>query len=193
MSKVVIGKGKTFGKNGKTGKWTKEQDNESTLSFQNYDSRRLLMFLYQVLHKEKETSYLTLCMANFGWMATSLMESERQLGAPPVPVAFTNEFFLFLTEWSSFFLLRTCFFFSFLFILPSTLYRFWFFHEQRFFHKRRASTCEFCELRDVNKIHEYRASTWAVAAKISPRDSPRFKIMTPSWFINFYLKIRFSK
>ena len=105
MSKVVIGKGKTFGKNGKTGKWTKEQDNESTLSFQNYDSRRLLMFLYQALHKEKETSYLTLCMTNFGLMATSLMESERQLGAPPVPVAFTNEFFLFLTEWSFFFFL----------------------------------------------------------------------------------------
>ena len=57
--------------NGQTGKWTKEQDNESTLSFQNYDSRRLLMFLYQALHKEKETSYLTLCMANFGLMATS--------------------------------------------------------------------------------------------------------------------------
>ena len=113
--------------NGQTGKWTKEQDNESTLSFQNYDSRRLLMFLYQALHKEKETSYLTLCMTNFGLMATSLMESERQLGAPPVPVAFTNEFFLFLTEWSSFFLLRTCFFFfSFFFILPSTLYRFLF-------------------------------------------------------------------
>ena len=111
MSKVVIGKGKTFGKNGKTGKWTKEQDNESTLSFQNYDSRRLLMFLYQALHKEKETSYLTLCMANFGLMATSLMESERQRGALPVPVAFTIEFVLFLTEWSSFFLLRTCFFF----------------------------------------------------------------------------------
>ena len=29
------------------------------------------MFLYQALHKEKETSYLTLCMANFGLMATS--------------------------------------------------------------------------------------------------------------------------
>ena len=71
------------------------------------------MFLYQALHKEKETSYLTLCMANFGLMATSLMESERQLGAPPVPVAFTNEFFLFLTDRSSFFLLRTCFFFFF--------------------------------------------------------------------------------
>ena len=150
------------------------------------------MFLYQAFLKEKETSYLTLCMTNFGLMATSLMESERQLGAPPVPVAFTNEFFslldrmvLFLSSSDLFF------FFSFFFILPSTLYRFLFFHEQRFFHKRRASTCEFCELRDVNKIHEYRASTWAVAAKMSPRDSPRFK--TPSWFINFYLKIRFSK
>ena len=33
------------------------------------------MFLYQALHKEKETSYLTLCMTNFGLMATSLMAS----------------------------------------------------------------------------------------------------------------------
>ena len=38
---------KTCSKNGKTGKCAEEQDNESTYSFQNYDSRRLLMFLYQ--------------------------------------------------------------------------------------------------------------------------------------------------
>ena len=158
MSKVVIGKGKTFGKNGKTGKWTKEQDNESTLSFQNYDSRRLLMFLYQALHKEKETSYLTLCMTNFGLMATSLMESERQLGAPPVPVAFTNEFFLFLTEWSSFFLLRTCFFFfSFFFNFTKYSLPLLIFPMSKDFSI--SEECEFCELRDVNKIHEYRAST----------------------------------
>ena len=37
----------TCSKNGKTGKCAEEQDNESTYSFQNYDSRRLLMFLYQ--------------------------------------------------------------------------------------------------------------------------------------------------
>ena len=34
------------------------------------------MFLYQgwYLHKEKETSFLTSCMANFGLTATSLFE-----------------------------------------------------------------------------------------------------------------------
>ena len=47
MSKVTKGKEKTCSKNGKTGKCAEEQNNESTYSFQNYDSRRLLMFLYQ--------------------------------------------------------------------------------------------------------------------------------------------------
>ena len=52
-SKVAKGKGKIRGKNGKTAKGAEEQDNESTYSFQNYDLRRLLMFLYQgwYLHK----------------------------------------------------------------------------------------------------------------------------------------------
>ena len=44
MSKVAKGKGKTRCKNGKSGKYTEEQDNESTDSFQNNDSRRLLRF-----------------------------------------------------------------------------------------------------------------------------------------------------
>ena len=38
-SKVVKGKGKTRGKDGKTGKGAEEQDNESTYCFQNYDSK----------------------------------------------------------------------------------------------------------------------------------------------------------
>ena len=61
---------------GKTGRCAGEQDNESTNSFQNYDSRRLLMLLYQgwYLHKEKETSFLTSCLANFCLTATSLFE-----------------------------------------------------------------------------------------------------------------------
>ena len=42
-----------------TGNRAEEQDNESTYSFQNYDSRRLLMFLCQgwYSHKEKETFF----------------------------------------------------------------------------------------------------------------------------------------
>ena len=62
---------------GKTGKCAEEQDSELTDSFQNYDSRQLLMFLYQgqYLHKEKETSFLTLCnMAKTGLTTTSLFE-----------------------------------------------------------------------------------------------------------------------
>ena len=57
--------------NGKTGRCAREQDNESTYSFQ-----RLLMLLYQgwYLHKEKETSFLTSCLANFCLTATSLFE-----------------------------------------------------------------------------------------------------------------------
>ena len=54
------------------------------------------MFLYQgwYLHREKDNSFLTLCIANFGLTATYL------------PVAFTKEVvFLFLTDWYSFFLL----------------------------------------------------------------------------------------
>ena len=62
MSKVAKGKGKTRCKNGKSGKYTEEQDNESTDSFQNNDSMRLLRFLYQgwYLHKEKETSFFSI-------------------------------------------------------------------------------------------------------------------------------------
>ena len=43
----------------KTGNRAEEQDYESTYSFQNYDSRRLLMFLCQgwYSHKEKETLF----------------------------------------------------------------------------------------------------------------------------------------
>ena len=61
MSKVAKGKRKTRGKDGKG---AEEQDNESTYSFQSYDSKRLFMFLYQgwYLHKEKEILFLTACL-----------------------------------------------------------------------------------------------------------------------------------
>ena len=74
--KVAKGKGKTRGKDGKTGKGAEEQDNESTYSFQSYDSKRLFMFLYQgwYLHEEKEISFLTACLANFSSTGTSLIE-----------------------------------------------------------------------------------------------------------------------
>ena len=69
FGKVARGKGKTRGKDGKTGKCAEEQDNELTDSCQNY-------VLYQgwSLYTWKETSYFTLCMANFGFTVTSLIE-----------------------------------------------------------------------------------------------------------------------
>ena len=47
IGRVAKDKGKTHGKNGKTRKCAEKQDNKSTDSFQNYNSRQLLMFLYQ--------------------------------------------------------------------------------------------------------------------------------------------------
>ena len=51
----------------KTAKCAVGQHNESAENFQNYDSRRPLTFLYGgwYLHREKQTSFLTLCKANF--------------------------------------------------------------------------------------------------------------------------------
>ena len=46
MSKVPKGEEKTRGKNGKTENCAEEQNNESTNSFQNCDSRLVLIFLY---------------------------------------------------------------------------------------------------------------------------------------------------
>ena len=137
------------GKNGKTGKCAEEQDSELTDSFQNYDSRQLLMFLYQgqYLHKEKETSFLTLCnMAKTGLTTTSLFEIWTSTWSYVSTNRYHKAIFLSLTEWYSFFLLWACFF-SFSFTKD-----FWFFHEQRFFLEKRASKCEFRKVRDVNKI-----------------------------------------
>ena len=55
LSEVPKGEEKTHGKNGKTVKCAEVQDNESTYSFQNCDSRQVLMFLYQgwYLNKRK--------------------------------------------------------------------------------------------------------------------------------------------
>ena len=75
------------------------------------------MFLYQgwYLHKEKETSFLTSCMAHFGLTVTSLVKSRHQHEAPLVQVVFTKEFFLYLTEWYPFFLSLGLFFIIFFF------------------------------------------------------------------------------
>ena len=139
--------------------------------------------------KQKKTSFLTSCMANFGLTATSLF---FVLCSPARSSASTSRFhkliqFLFLTEW--------CFLSSLgLFLFFFSFFTTDFLSLSIFSNEQIDSTSEFCKVRDVNKIwkkHENRAQTWTVAARDSPRCAS--EIMTPSWFINFYLKIRFSK
>ena len=69
-----------------------------------------------------------------------------------------------------------------------TFFCFWFFHEQRFFQKERASTSEYCQLRNRKTCPKM-----CSCCENSPGSSPRCEIMTRSWVISFYLKIRFSK
>ena len=112
MNKVAKSKEKTRGNNKKkkTAKCAAEQDYESTYSFQNCDSRQLFsiqMFLYQgwCLQKERESSFLTLCMVNFGVRATSLFEIWTPAWSSANTSHFHRSFFLFLTDWCPFFLL----------------------------------------------------------------------------------------
>ena len=124
---------------GKTGKCAEEQDSELTDSFQNYDSRQLLMFLYQgqYLHKEKETSFLTLCnMAKTGLTTTSLFEIWTSTWS----YVSTNRYHkaIFFFSWQNGTL---SFFFGPVFFSFSFTKDFWFFHEQRFFLEKRASKC----------------------------------------------------
>ena len=110
------------------------------------------MFLYQgwYLHKEKETSFLTLCMANFGLTATFMFEiwtpecssASTSCFHKGIFFSFLDRMVLYLSSLGLFFPL----------FLPRTFFRLWFFHEQRSFHKQRASTCELSKVRGVNKI-----------------------------------------
>ena len=72
----------------------------------------VFVYIRLVLALRKGNVILTLCLADFGLMATSLFE----IWAPAWSSASTSRFqkgifFLFLTEWYSFFLLWVCFFF----------------------------------------------------------------------------------
>ena len=77
---------------------------------------------------------------------------------------------------------------------PRTFLRFWFFHEQRFSINKELSRVNFVKCAMKTKYrNNMKVEPRAVAAKIPPRDSPRSEIMTPSWYLTFYLKIRCSK
>ena len=114
---------------------------------------------------------MTLSMTNFVFDATSLFE----IWTPPV--AFTEGFFLFLIEWYSFFF----------FFLPWKFFFLRFFHEKRFFPKQRASTCEFCRVRDANNMKN------ELAVKISSKEFAQ--VRDYDTFLTYYLssEIRFFK
>ena len=152
MSKVPKGEGKTRGRNGKTAKCAEEQNNESTYSFQNCDSRQVLMLLYQgwYLQKEKETSFLTLCMVNFGLTATSLFK----IWTPAWSFASTSRFhkgsslsFLDRLILSLFWQIGTLSFFFepffFFFSSPTTFFRFWFSISKDFSLNKKLSRVNF--------------------------------------------------
>ena len=80
------------------------------------------MSLYPGFNKEKETSFLTLCMAKFGWTATALFEIwTPSLSSDITCLFYKGIFFLFFTEWYSFFLLWA-FFFFFLFFFTKDFF-----------------------------------------------------------------------
>ena len=79
----------------------------------------------------------------------------RQRGAPTLQVSFTKEIFFFSLQNGTLSFFFGPFISFFFFFLPRSFFRSWFFRQQRFFHKQRASTSGFFKVRDVNKIWNY--------------------------------------
>ena len=141
MSKVAKSKGKTRGKNGKTANCVDEQDNESTYSFQNYDSRWLFFIKAGTCMKRRNLVF-NIIYCKFWFDGDFFVQNlDTSVELHQYQSLSQGNFFLFMTEWYSFVLFRACFF---PFFIQRTFFRFWFFHEQRFFQKQRTSTCEFC-------------------------------------------------
>ena len=118
MSKVAKSKGKTRGKNGKTANCVEEQDNESTYSFQNYDSRWLFFYQGWYLHEEEEPPFLTSFIASFGSTATSLFK-------------------IWTPAWSSTSISRFHRGIFFPFFIQRTFFRFWFSMSKDFSEKKK--------------------------------------------------------
>ena len=80
----------------------------------------------------------------------------------------------------SFFLGPVNFFF---FFSTRTFFCFLFFHEQIFFPKKRASTCEFCQVHDANNMKNEPKDVW-LWPKLSQRICPGMKLWHfPDWLI----------
>ena len=145
----------------KTTKCAEGQDNESTDSFQNYSSRRLLMFVYKAGTSIKKRDFLFNIMCGkfrFDGDVWRCWKPGRQHRALPVLVAVTKKFFSFLG--------RMVLFLSF-FFGPNFFFIFFFtkdFLPLLIFPWARASTCEFCKVHAVKKNMEI---TWKRSPIIS--------------------------
>ena len=141
----------------KTTECAQGQDNESTDSFQNYSSRRLLMFMYKAgTCTKKRNFFFNIMCGEFrfdGDFYVGNLDASTEL-CQYWSLSRRN-FFLFLAEWYSFFLsfLVQNFFLIFFFFTRDFL-------SLLIFPWARASTCEFCKVHAVKKIwklHERRA------------------------------------
>ena len=90
-------------------------------------------------------------MTNFILTRILCLKSGRQRKSPPI-VIINEGFFFFPWQIGTLSLFLGAALFSF---LSRTFFCFWFFHKQRFFQKQRASTSEFCQVGNVNKICLY--------------------------------------
>lgn len=115
-----------------------------------FDSTQLFMFLYQgwYLSREKETSLLTLRMANFGLTATSLFEIWTPAWSSARTSGFHKGIFSFLVRMVVF-LSSLGLFFSLFYQGLSSAFDF-FMSKDFSIIKQRTSVCEFCTLWDVN-------------------------------------------
>ena len=134
----------------KNTKCAEGQDNESTNSFQNYSSRRLLMFVYKAGTSIKKRDFLFNIMCGKfrfdGDFYVGNLDANTEL-CQYWSLSRRN-FFLFLAEWYSFFLsslvqISFSFFFFTKDFLPLLI-----------FPWARASTCEFCKVHAVKKNME---------------------------------------
>ena len=109
FGKVAKGKGKTRGKDGKTGKCAEEQET-------NWQTAVKITFCIKVgrcIHERKPR------ILHYVWqILVSRWLLWSKSGYQLEPVAFTKELFLFLTEWYSFFLLWPWFFFFYQGLVP---------------------------------------------------------------------------
>ena len=114
------------------------------------------MSLYPGFNKEKETSFLTLCMAKFGWTATSLFEIWTPMWSSDIICLFYKGNFSFLYRMVLFLSTLGFFFlFSFLFFYQGVFSALDFSVSKDFSTSKELLRVTFLKVRDVNKIWNY--------------------------------------